>query len=482
LKAPFRIAALVAMTTLAAAVLAVVLYGRWHAVSSLAPDTGSPQSFSQSGRPPASVLESLPATTAGLVGTGEQNAVEFAPDGGLVVAGRADSDFGVNPIQLLGGGAGTILRLDPGGNHVRSLTRIGSDVDDLAIDRDGRIAAVGNFGLAALDPAASRVLWLRDLGPGGGSVDGPGRRVAAASDGTIAALFDKTISTFDTNGRMIGHWTLSQSFVNDIAVDGATRTVVVTGFTDDRLRGGQPVQVAFVTAYSYDGAARWRDFGFSGSDLKSSQADSRGYRVTLGRDSKLYLLAESDSGNSIFQYQPRSLSSPAPLVQSDAYNTLTGAASNHVLFFARLDPQDGRELVGEFAFTRSPGGAANALRGRAIDADEQGDVFVGGFAACCIPSRTRLAVAGQQVPGYSGDDLFVLGVSSDFKSRLFWAAWGGRGSVHAVAGAKGSVAMAGRVTSSGLVSFQPLVSGGGTQPTQSSPDGYLSVWKLPNRQ
>ncbi len=469
------------MTTLATAVLAAVLYGRWHAISSYSEDATQSQSLSQSGRPPPPALSRLQASTAGLLGSGEQNAVEFAPDGGLVVAGRVDTvDSGISPIRLLGGGSGTILRLDPTGVRVRSLTRIGSEVDDLALDPgDGRMSAVGDFGLAELDPLAGRVLWSRELGPGGGSVDGPGRRVAVGSDGTVAALFDRTVATFDRSGRLIGRWTLAQSYVNDIAVDGASASVFATGFSQDRLRGGQPVQVAFLSAYGYDGSARWRDFEFSGGELKASQADSRGYRVTVGRDGKLYLLAESDAGSSIFQNQPRSPSTPAPLVRTDVYNTVTGATANHVLFFARFEPRDGSELVGEFAMTRAPAGAVNALRGRSIASDEQGDVYIGGFAACCIPGRSRLSIGGQSVPAYSGDDLFVLGVSSDFRTRLFWSAWGGRGSVHAVAAARTMVAMAGRVTSGGLVSYQPVALADGQQPTPSSPAGYLSVWRLP---
>lgn len=298
------------MTTLAAGVLGAVLYGRWHAISGYGDDAS--QSLSQSGRPAPAAFQSLPASTAGLLGSGEQNAIEYAPDGGIVVAGRVDSaDFGLNPTRLLSGGSGTILRLDATGARVRSLTRIGAEVDDLALDPgDGRMSAVGDFGLAELDPLASRVLWSRELGPGGGSADGPGRRVAVGSDGTVAALFDKTVSTFDRSGHLLGRWTLAHSFVNDIAIDGSTGTVFATGFTEDRLRAGQAIQVAFLTAYGYDGSVRWRDFGFSGSDLKSSQADSRGYRVTVGLDAKLYWLAETDAGSSIFQYQPRTWARP----------------------------------------------------------------------------------------------------------------------------------------------------------------------------
>jgi hypothetical protein len=88
---------------------------------------------------------------------------------------------GVTPVTLLGGGDGVVVRLDPSGQTVRSVTRLGSEVRDLAVADNGRILVCGDFGVALLNETAAALIWADDS-------LGQGYRCDQGSDGTVAVL------------------------------------------------------------------------------------------------------------------------------------------------------------------------------------------------------------------------------------------------------------------------------------------------------
>ncbi|WP_027482422.1 Ig-like domain-containing protein [Deinococcus pimensis] len=388
----------------------------------------------------------LPVTTAGYLGGAggdDVRGADIASDGTIVLGGRFErTDLGVTPTYLLGGGEGAVARLSGDGKRVLSLTRLGGIIYDLEIDRtSGRIAVIGDFGFALLSADAKNVIWsVREFG-----LDAE-RRVAVAGDGTVVTLVNGTpggrlVRAYDAQGGKLGERVFTDSFVMDVAVDPVSRSVFVAGYNNkvlpqDNSLPGAPVQVAFLRSFPYDlSAAKWRNWDYSGGDLNGQEADTRGYRISLGRDGMLYFLGENAGGNTIFRWDERSPigtlgdgrrglieTDCACWVAYDEYSLPYNAGAAHFGYFARIDPASGNVLKGQFAVPRLPNTRSNAFRVRAIAADEGGRVYVGGVSAYTFPNRTGKSVGGQARSAYGGGDLVMLIVSPDFGTRIAWHA------------------------------------------------------------
>ncbi|MBW4522056.1 MAG: SBBP repeat-containing protein [Scytolyngbya sp. HA4215-MV1] len=364
-------------------------------------------------------------------------AVEVAPDRSVVIAGTlVGTTLNLRPIylQVTGSpaqGNGSILRMDATGGTVLSMTRLGNTIDDMDINRTtGNIAVAGDFGVAMLNPQANRVLWSQNQGVGGGASFSTGRRVAVGNGGQVATLFNKQVQVFDAAGRRLGQFSPGGSFVEDIAVDSASGSVIVTGYTQKNGGGCSQLQVAFVRSFSYTGVAKWTNYDWSHAQAfgaQSSCADSRGARVAIGRDNMLYFAGESAGGNSIFRFNPRNLSLAAPNVKYDAYTDPYNTKSNHITYYTKLVPSTGNIVAGQFLLARLKAGGGNTIRPRAITADEQGNVYVAGASAAAIANRNpvNLSISGQAIGNYSGGDGFLLIVSPNLRNRYIWTAWTG---------------------------------------------------------
>lgn len=419
----------------------------------------------------STALEPTTATYLGLEAGDEANAVDLTTDCAVVVGGRmSGNNFGQAPTVFLNGTSGAVLRLDSKGQEVVSLIRIGGVVNDLEVRREGgQIAVAGDFGLALLGADGNNLLW---------SVAGSGSasRVAVSHDGTVAALFGKTLKVYDAQGRELGSRSFGDSAVNDVALDGSSQTVFVTGFAQ---RDGGPctqLQVAWVRAYDYSTQIlKWRAYDWTHAQAaaaNNSCADTRGMRVAMGRDGKLYFAGESAGGNSLYRYDSADLAQSAPNVKYDKFTDAFNTASNHITYFARFDPATGRQITGQILLSRLPDNKGNTLRPRAITADEAGRVYVAGLAACCIANRQGggLKLNGQALPDYSGGDGWVLVTTPDFKSRSLWMVWnkGGKGEVRGLAAGGGIAALSAGVGQAPFHAWQAV---------QSNPSGgYLSVW------
>ncbi|MDQ3000119.1 MAG: hypothetical protein M3Y08_02480 [Fibrobacterota bacterium] len=392
----------------------------------------------------------LSSTYLGGPAADSAQAVDIGPDGIIWLSGLIrDENFGLTP----SGNAqatGAVLRLSADGRKAESLLRWGNSVDDLEVAAiSGQAAAISEAGLALIAADGKQVLWQKPLTPaGGGSSKGPGRRVSIGKSGIVAALHGKTITTFDAAGTQLGEWALGNAFVEDLAVDEASKLVIVTGFDNKKLSSANtgcascPVQVAYMYAYDYAGTKKWTNWAWSGTEMDNgNEADTRGYRLSLGRDGKLCFGGESAGGNSMFRYDPRKLG-VTTIVSGDKYTQAYNTASNHISYFGRFNPADGAPLGGQLILARLPNTKGNTLRMQAVTCDEQGDIYVGGVTAWGIDSTTRLSV-GDKKSALAGG--YLLKVSADFKKRLLWTTFDAAtyaSNVRGVAAAGGKIAVA----------------------------------------
>lgn len=440
------------------------------ACSSPAPEgTDPPPACENLGQPPATpaALEPTAATYLGLGAGDAANAVDLAPDCTVVVGGRFEgTDFGQAPAVVAGGTGGAVLRLDPRGQKVLKVVRLGTVVSDLEVRRDtGAVAVASDAGVAVLEPGLGAAAWA--VGD-----QGPASRVAVAGDGTVAALFGKTLRVYDASGALLFSKAFGDAAVNDVAVDAVSRRVFVTGFKqDDGYTCGQ-LQIAWVRAFDYRGAPAWKAYDWDKTQAGDAGlcADTRGMRVAMGRDGYLYFAGESAGGNFIYSRDPQDFAEPAANVKRGPYHDAYNTASNHITYYTRLEPATGAQLLGQVLLARLGSGKGNTIRPLALAADEAGRVYVGGIAACCIAARDALSLNGRTLPPYAGDDAWVLVTSPDFRADLLWMVWnaGGKGEVRGLAAAGGAAALA------AVVRLNPFHTHRALQ--EAGPGGYASVW------
>lgn len=434
------------------------------------------------------------ATYLGGLGNDTAVAVEISPSNELIIAGNFSASLG-SAQTLLGANAtsrGQIARLSASGREILSVTHLGNEINDMDVNRvNGQIVVGGDFGVTVLNATGDRVLWSQNLG---GAVD----RVAIANDGTVVTLQGKTVTTWNSSGQKISQATQVRSYVNDVAINPETNLVYVTGFDNKRnvFDNNNPVQVAFLTAVNSNNLSnfQWQNWGFDGNTLTSNgqndMADTRGYRLSVGRDGLLYFLGEVAGGNSIFRWNGRDRTT-STLVKYDAFNDPYNSKSPHQAYYARLNPTTGQLLQGQLAFARlggEAGGATNAFRVNegAIAADESGNIYISGQGFSKIQNRDLNQINGQTVGAYAKGELTALVVASDFQSRRLWTPFTedvGRGVLQGIAVGQGRAAVLGSVsqgtvitTAEGLnpepFNLNPVT----TDDTGSLRDVYLATW------
>ncbi len=433
-------------------------------------------------------LQVSTATYLGGVSQDEAAAVEISLRNELVVAGNFGTAQGAGQAFLgaTTSSAGQIVRMSLSGREVLSVTHLGDDINDMDVNRTtGAIAAVGDFGVTVLNPTGDQVYWSQDLGA-------PVERVAIANNGTIVTLHNKTISVWNPGGQLRAQTTLTRSYVNDIAVDPDSGKVYVTGFDNKNNVNNfnNPVQVTYLTSLDLDLNVSWQTWGFDGNTLtddvngqgQNDMADTRGYRVTIGRDGELYFLGEVAGGNSIYRWNGKDRSTPTQ-VKYDAYNDPYNSASPHQTYYARINPETGEVMRGQLAFPRY-NGASNAFRveNGTISADEQGNVYIGGTTFSGVDGRDNNAIAGQSVGSYafrSEGDLTALVISSDFQQRRLWTPFtdnAGKGKVQGFAVGNGRAALLGTVVEGTTITSDALNANAFNADTSVLSDVYLATW------
>ncbi|MBA3700019.1 MAG: hypothetical protein H0W78_14315 [Planctomycetes bacterium] len=416
-------------------------------------------------------------------------ATAFQQDGTLVVGGTigATAPGGLTPLVVGSATAaseGAILRLSNDGRTVLSVTRVSAAVFDLAIDSADRIhVAAGAGGYLVLSSDGSTLVRSKPVGFV--------RRVDVGTDDRAVILRPSNTSDDSATGTgtVFLYNAAGDEVVNfagyrntlDVCLDSTSQTIVTIGWRQTSAFDGsstQPVQIAYLRGSDYAGAAKWTGYDWS-TDTASDRflnkptnnmADTRGYRVALGGDGKVYAAFECAGGNTIFRYSPFSITTTVTIVGGDKYHEWYNTAAEHKTFFARYEAATGAYLKGQRFVSRLSNGKGNAVRVKNgnIAANTLGEVFLTGASASGLPLSYEPLPAGSYTGG-----AFVLHMSSDFTTRRLCTRLSSGGSMEAAAIAPGRLALVGSCGATTL-SVMPLQGsfGGG------SSDGLAAVIAL----
>lgn len=414
------------------------------------------------------------------------SAVDISPSGEVIVAGTFPvyAPEGITPVVLAGGGSGALLRLNSTGGKVLGVSRLGAKINDLEIGASGAIVVCGDFGVAQLTAGASEVLWQ--------SNPGEGKRCAVGSDGTVAMLANNNIYTYDARGNDLHVWPVGGSGQADIAVDGASETVIAAGYTQKDVAGAcsGTLKSPYVRAWDYMGETRWKNYDWSAEQANSAAqcADSEMLRTSIGRDGKLYLAGTTDGGNTVFARDPKNidLALGSRQVKTDKYNDpygLSGAIK--FTWYGRYSPITGQLELGQFLLTRNDGknNQGNSIDPRAITAATDGTMYVVGSAYYRMANRDAQSIAGTLVGDYEGGEAYLLVVSADMKTRLHWTPFAGPKPNKGGGSPANAIAVRGQTAALGI-SFNPgsggrnLIINQALQPQPAgNTEGYVVVWQ-----
>jgi hypothetical protein len=436
----------------------------------------------------------ITATYLGGIGENRARAIGYAPNGNVLAGGNFTQlqTAGVKRKTLSGvkdPAMGKLLQLAPDGKTVLAQITLGNRIDTLQVNaKQNRVVIGGDFGVVILDATSLEPIWqnaLSGLAAGNGS-EGQQTRVAMNSSGQVAVLRSKKVLVFDSKGTQTASTIINQDYVNDIAIGNQ---VYVVGFSN--RRNGKPVQVPFLYALDPSNKLqeKWHDWDFDPKTLNNDMADGRLYRVVIGGDGKLTVLGESAGGNSLFRWNGKDLKTDR-LVKTDAYNTAYNTASNHILYYAKLNSDTGEVTAGQFTLGRieSNGNKGNTVRSQdgTLAVDNSGNVHIGGISAYGIAERDLNQVAGQTVAPYAGSDLYLLTVSADFKQRIRWTPFAknpkGGGTLNAVAvnNTNGNVAIFGSVEFGSMITTDGIQLNRFNPETEKAQDAYFAILKTRN--
>lgn len=446
----------------------------------------------------------------------EWNAVDVAPDGNIVLAGRlVDRDpGGVKANWLMAGGDGVVLRIAPDGTNVLSVTRIGDYVDDMQVGEDGRIAIAGSFGIAILATNGSQLIW-RDGDVIRGTKAAAFRnqtppfredryrkrvsRVAVGSDGTVASFQAEEkawgnapkkglLYVWDRDGRRVSETTMvGYKYPKDLVVCSEQKTVIVGGFNtysaDSQHMKNHPIHMPFIVAYTYDGKEKWETYNFPAADSYKQNlfADSRVQRLNIGRDGMLYMGGYIHGGDYVWKMDPHDFTKRvAADVGYDSHSTAghMGRGIDHA-YFAKYDPANGDMLLGQPLICRrnaDGSGKPSQSQIRGIHADEKGNVYISGYCEKYISKRDACTVNGMAVAAYHKPETFLMVVSPDFRKRHVWTVFSDEQSESASWGisVRGSTAALVSEVYEGRMLVTPNAM---EREPMKTVDGYLVVWE-----
>jgi len=370
-------------------------------------------------------------------------------DGRIVVAATLSGlPVGVAAEPLGGAGAsdpGVLLWLTPDGRSVERALRVAREIHDLASDDADRLyVAAGDDGVLAVAADGASVLFR--------AMPGHVRRVDVSDEGDLVAALvpsnvdgaDDTpgagrIHLYDGSGAALGDFAGHRNTL-DIAVDGASDTIVLVGWRQANASAGgetNPVQIAYLRGVAANGSERWTAYDWSTDEaspdflnrMTNNMADTRGYRVSVGRDGRLLAAFECAGGNHIFRFDPFDITASAAIVGGDEYHGFQNTRSEHKTFFGIYDPASGAYATGQQLVGRLSSGRGNTVRVRlgSIETDETGRVYVAGAAASGLPIETLPPGTGD----YTGGAYLVI-MSADLRERVFVTRMTPRGQSHVV--------------------------------------------------
>jgi hypothetical protein len=449
----------------------------------------------------------ITATYLGGVGENRARAVGYAPNGNILAGGNFTNlqTTGATNKTLSGVNVtakGKLLQLAPDGKTVLAHITLGNRIDSLQVNvKQNRVVIGGDFGVVVLDATTLEPIWqnpLTGLAAGDGS-EGQQTRVAINGSGQVAVLRSKTVTVFDNQGAKQASTVVNQDYVNDIAIGNQ---VYVVGFSN--RKNAKPVQVPFLYALDPNNQLKekWSSWNYNPSTLNNDMADGRLYRVVIGGDGKLAVLGESAGGNSLFrsngkdvttkcltkkaEYSLPANSKQCRLVSTDSYNNPYNTASNHILYYAKLNSDTGEVIAGQFTLGRLPNTKGNTVRAKdgSLAVDSSGNIHIGGISAYGIAERDSNKVAGLAVAPYAGSDMYLLTVSADLEERIRWTPFAknpkGGGTLNALAidPKSGNVALFGSVEFGSMITTDGIALNRFNSETGGVQDAYFAILKI----
>jgi hypothetical protein len=334
----------------------------------------------------------------------------------------------------------TLYWVNPATGEIAQQQALLGKVSDLAFDGNSVLVLAVENKIIKLDIASGDV--LSEMALAGVS------RVAISPDGYVGAIANKTVHLYDAKGAEVFSKLRDYTEVTDVEVlsCNGNQLVYVTSFRNTSFVGidneRNPVQIARLEALDFTGEVKWSLFSDSAETIQQNVADTRLYRVTLGRDGYLYTAGESAGTATIFRWRGQPMSEDEQygkaepfLTQIDAHSQLHNSGAAHLPYYARVHPIDGELVTSQMSFPRRENSKANAMRLGDIAIASNGALYFGGSAGASIFNRDRLTLNGEPVGGYGGSDRTWMSVAPDFKARNFWtvlAGEGGKGMVQGV--------------------------------------------------
>jgi len=388
------------------------------------------------------------------------------PDGSVVVGGYTGATRSTDKGEKLEGGQGLIQIIGRDGEG-QAHTTLPIRVSDLDSNDEADVYVTGPGGSMKLG-ACLQVYWRSEVG-------GEGARICAGPEHGAVVLAQKRIYVLTAAGKVAGEFPVSGGYVEDVACDVKRGLIFVCGFDNKRgtppRQRNYPVQVAFVRAYDPSGKQVWAAYGWKGQDVADLElmADTRGYRLALGRDGKLYLGGESAGGNTIWMRSSLDLKKTVNQVKGDQFQHAYNTSANHVSAVVRLDPKTGESEMATLLLARiaSKGNKGNTLRMRAIAADEQGNVYVGGPSAFSPPKSPGSF-------GREGGGAYLVAFDKNFR-RTYATTLARDGATNAVAVGHGSLVAVGECKTE-LATYHPLKAAG-----DAEGDGFATLFRLPGQ-
>ncbi|MCS7003788.1 MAG: T9SS type A sorting domain-containing protein [Cytophagales bacterium] len=425
-----------------------------------------------------------------------------------------------------------ILQFNARGDSIIRVINVGTAVNDTIHDFEVmnnspfRMVVSGTFGFRVLD-SLGNLLWGRNRNqcPGSiyeaGSAERPAGSILCdiSNDQSIVILRGKTWRRWNANGTdSSGTHTFTDNYVEDVTIKNDT--AFFAGFNNSNLGGvpnscgetaSLPVQFAFIKRFKANlGNASPTQvvpntFGIDGNLLGLDQADTRGYRINVGQDGKLYFMGEAAGGNSIFRWNGRTsvelgadgtqgtgddcntslMSSVRKLVESDQFSQPFNTSAAHLAYFATINPNTGLVEKGQYIIPRNQSnGVGNSYRVKDgyIHADKDGYVYIAGASACCVNGTGRdiQKVNGQPIAPYTGEDMALLIVSPTYRTKTFWGVFAkgtaGRGRGVGIGIRDTTLSFVGRVTAGNMHTRKPIIANPINPADNSIFDSYLAVW------
>ncbi len=273
-------------------------------------------------------------------------------------------------------------------------------------------------------------------------------RVAISPDGFVGAIANKTVYLYDADNTEIFSKFRDYKEITDVEVRscGDAQLVYVTSFRNssfiDLEKKRNPVQIARLEALSFDGEVQWSLFSDPSETIKQNVADTRLYRVTLGRDGYLYTAGESAGTATIFRWRGQPMTEDEQygktdpfLTQIDVHSQLHNSGAAHLPYYARVHPIKGELVTSQMSFPRRSNTKANAMRLGDIAGASDGRLYFGGAASASIFNRENLTLNEVPAGEYAGQDSAWMSVAGNFRDRNFWTVLskeGGKGTVQGV--------------------------------------------------